>query len=118
MARRGRGGKTVPSNRFDRLLFELADAVHAFHVLVEPRRQRSVSGHYLTLEQKLQRADLPIVDDVNDAQSRPEELLVVLSELGIQVIKQFTNSLELKLHVDRAERHGHSRLAARSFLAH
>ena len=114
----GRRGLIVPSDRFERLLFELADAVHALHVLVEPRRQRSVGRHYLTLEQKLQRADLPIVDDVNDAQSRPEELLVVLSELGIQVLQQFTDSLELKLHVDRVDRHGHPRLAARSFLGH
>ena len=70
----GRRGLIVPSDRFERLLFELADAVHALHVLVEPRRQRSVGRHYLTLEQKLQRADLPIVEDVCEREPVSKEL--------------------------------------------
>ena len=60
--------RVILGYRFKCLLFDDAHLLLLLHILVEPRGEGRVGGHNFTLQQVLQRADLPVVNDINDAE--------------------------------------------------
>ena len=60
--------RVILGYRFKCLLLDDAHLLLLLHILVEPRGESGVSGHDFTLQQVLQRANLPVVNDIDDAE--------------------------------------------------